>query len=200
MISQTVIFHWLLTYKYFILFPVVVFEGPLATMASGFLVSMHVMNAWLALPIIVTADVTGDVLYYCAGRFGFQIPPVAWFLRKIKFDRNKERIAAEFQRRGGKLLLFGKLTHALGAVFLVGAGYGKMPFWKFVWYNAIGTAVKSSALLFFGYIVGSAYERYSSYFEYGSLVITIGSILVIAAFYYFFSKKMEKMSGEDLLE
>lgn len=197
MLNQALIIQWLLTYKYLILFPIIVLEGPLATMASGFLVSISVFNPFVALPIIIAGDVTGDVLYYFIGYYGHRFRWAAWILRKMGFEARKERIEGSFSRHGGKLLIFGKLTHALGAVFLVGAGYAKMPLPKFVWYNTLGTIIKSSALLYVGYLAGAAYQRYSSYFEYGSLVVSIGSLVIIGIAYYAFHRVTGIKKEED---
>ncbi len=186
--DQAIIINWLLAYKYFILFPIVAIEGPLVTMAIGFLVSLSLFNPYIALPIIIAGDVTSDVVYYFIGYFSHRFKWAYWISEKIGLAKRKERINNSFQKHGGKILLFGKLTHALGAVFLIGAGYAKMPLIKFIWYNIVGTAIKSSALLYIGYLAGTAYRTYHIYFEYGTLVLTVGSLALIGLFYYFFHK------------
>ena len=56
-------------YKYLLLFPIVVIEGPFITMISGFLMSTGVFNFFIAYPLIVLADLTGDAIFYCLGRW-----------------------------------------------------------------------------------------------------------------------------------
>lgn len=188
MINQDLIISWLLAYKYFILFPIIVVEGPLATLAAGFLITLSAFNPFIALPIIIAGDVTGDVIYYYIGYLAHKFKWALWIARKAGLEKHRERITDSFQKHGGKLLLFGKLTHALGMVFLIGAGYAKMSLTEFIWYNVIGTAIKSTALLSLGYLAGSAYQTYHDYFEYGSLILTIGSLMIIGLFYYFFHR------------
>lgn len=188
MINQDLIISWLLAYRYFIIFPIMVAEGPLATMAIGFLTSLSIFNPFIALPIIVAGDVAGDVIYYFIGYFAHSFKWALWLTRKIGFESHRERVIKSFQNHGGKLLLFGKLTHALGMVFLIGAGYSKMSLWKFIWYNTLGTIPKSSALLAIGYLAGSAYRTYHAYFEYGSFILSIGSLALVGLFYYFFHR------------
>ncbi len=187
------LFQLFLRYKYWLLFPITALEGPLITMASGFLVSTHQLNPWIALPIIIAGDTTGDALYYCIGWFGERTRFSRWVIDKFNFERHKVRVQKEFDKRGGELLLFGKFTHAFGAVFLIGAGYAQMDFWTFLWYSFVGTAVKSSALMYVGYLAGSAYETYANKFESGSLWVAGISVAIIAlglfAQNYFGNKK-----------
>jgi membrane-associated protein len=187
------LFQLFLRYKYWLLFPITALEGPLITMAAGFLVSTHQINPWIALPIIIAGDTTGDVLYYGIGWFGERTRFSRWVIKKFNFERHKERVKAEFEKRGGKLLLFGKFTHAFGAVFLIGAGYAQMDLLSFVWYSFIGTAIKSSILMYVGYLAGSAYATYASKFESGSVWvagITIAVIILgLFAQNYFVSKQ-----------
>lgn len=166
-------------YRYVVLFPIMVIEGPIATLVSGFLVSINLMNPFVAMPIIVVGDLVGDSIYYCIGKFGKRWRLAQWMIRKFKFESVRGRITKSYEKHGGKLLLFGKLTHAIGALFLVGAGYTGMGFFNFLWYNFIGTVIKSGILLYVGYWAGTAYMLYARYFEYGALVVTGVSLVVI---------------------
>ncbi|MBU6414799.1 VTT domain-containing protein [Patescibacteria group bacterium] len=182
-----------LRHKYFFLFPAVVIEGPVVTMASGFFVSLHILNPWFALPIIVVADVTGDVLYYAIGWFGNNWTVTRWIVKKLNVDKVKNHAGAAFERHGGKILLFGKLTHVFGVVFLVGAGYVKMSLAKFIKYNALGTVIKSSALMGVGYFVGAAYEIYGKDFETGTFAAAAVSLGAIATLLYYAPHVFKKM-------
>ncbi len=194
------LFQLFLHYKYWLLFPITALEGPLITMAAGFLVSVHQINPWIALPIIIAGDTTGDVLYYGIGWFGERTRFSRWVIKKLNFERHKERVKHEFEKRGGKLLLFGKFTHAFGAVFLVGAGYAQMDLWTFVWYSFIGTAIKSSALMYVGYLAGSAYATYAHTFESGSVWVAGISIFIIVAGLFIQSYFVNKKNSSELLK
>ena len=60
----------LIQYKYLILFPIIVIEGPFATIVSGFLVSLGIFNVFIAYPIIILGDLASDSIFYFVGRFG----------------------------------------------------------------------------------------------------------------------------------
>lgn len=166
-------------YRYFFLYPVTIVEGPLVTFVSGFLVSTGAMNPLIAFPIIVAGDLSGDAIYYFLGRFGGRRAFSRAIIKYCGFETMKSKIEKLFESHGGKFLLFGKLTHALGAVFLIGAGYSRMDFRRFILYNLIGTIIKSSLLLYAGYLAGSAYGEYAKKFEYGAFYVTIISLAII---------------------
>ena len=54
----------LLTYKYLILFPIAVFEGPFAAIIVGFLSSSHIFNIFIVYLVVVLGDMVGmcDIL------------------------------------------------------------------------------------------------------------------------------------------
>lgn len=54
-------------HPYLLLFPLVVLEGPLSTVAAGLLVATGVISWSAAFAIAVTADLTGDTFYYLLG-------------------------------------------------------------------------------------------------------------------------------------
>jgi membrane protein DedA with SNARE-associated domain len=61
--SLTEVVQWLLYYKYFVLFPIMVVEGPIITIIAGFLVSLGHLNGLAAYAVLVAGDVTGDSIY-----------------------------------------------------------------------------------------------------------------------------------------
>src|SRR3989338_6363855 len=60
----------LLTYKYLILIPLSIIEGPIVTVIAGFLVTLKFFNLFLIYIIMVAGDVVGDGIAYSFGYFG----------------------------------------------------------------------------------------------------------------------------------
>lgn len=99
-LSINQLFDLLIQYRYIVIFPIVVIEGPVITMISGFLVSLGYMNFWIAYSILVVGDVTGDVLYYAIGRWGRESFMNRWG-RYFGFDPERiERVEAHFKENG----------------------------------------------------------------------------------------------------
>src|SRR5450755_4508342 len=67
-------------YKYLLLFPLAIVEGPILAVIAGFLCVNGFLNPLLVLPIIVLGDITGDSICYSLGRWG-----MPEFIKKIFF-------------------------------------------------------------------------------------------------------------------
>src|SRR3989344_2135523 len=53
----------LLTYRYAIIFPVAVVEGPIISILSGLLIASGAVNAYWVFLLLVAADIIGDVIF-----------------------------------------------------------------------------------------------------------------------------------------
>lgn len=170
------------TYQYLFLFPLVVVEGPIATVLAGFLASVGQLNLLLTYGVIVVADVTGDSLYYAFGRYGGRKFIERWgrFVG-IKMQA-VERMEKHFKQHAGKTLVIGKVTHAVGAVVLVAGGIAKVPFWKFVWYNLLPTIPKSLLLLLLGFYFGQAYAKINTYLDNAAIGIVLLTIVFVVVY------------------
>lgn len=177
-ISITDIFDWLPHYKYIVLFPLMVIGGPIVTVISGSLVAAKVMDFFITYVIIIFADLTGDSLYYAIGRWGGLN-----FIKKwghyFRIDEGKVKsLENHFEKNGGKTLIFGKFTQAIGSIILVAAGAAKMPYATFFMYNFFTTIVKSLFFLLIGFYFLQIYLNYHDYSNYLGIII-IAIVLLI---------------------
>lgn len=158
-------------YGYGALFLVAVAEGPIVTVIAGFLASQGVLDTALVFAVAVTADLTGDLLLYAIGRSG------GTTLRAWRHEpSNRDRVAImrrRFRAQPGKALLFGKLTHGAGFLFLLAAGAERIQPTTFLWYNLLGTLPKTAAFLALGYFAGAAYNRINSDLAAASLAVFV---------------------------
>lgn len=182
--------QWLIQYKYLILFPIVVAEGPIATVIAGFILSLGYMNFFIAYAVIIAGDIAGDAVYYVIGRFGGRHFVERWG-RYIGL--NPERVfhfEKHFEKHGSKTLLLGKLAHGIGAIFLVAAGLVRMPFLKFISANFFATLIKSLALLLIGFYFGKALVKINSILEFaGAVSISAGIIVSLVFITHYYNKK-----------
>ncbi|OGH06833.1 MAG: hypothetical protein A2W22_02175 [Candidatus Levybacteria bacterium RBG_16_35_11] len=187
MLSLPQIIEWLLVYKYIVLFPIMVIEGPIITIIAGFFASLSLLNIYIVYIVILVADLTGDVIYYSIGRWGREsfLDHYGKYLGLKK--KNIERVESHFEKHRKKTLIAGKLSHAVGAPILVAAGIAKVPFFEFLWLNAVATLPKALAFLLIGYYFGQAYVRLNKYLDYISLGFLILGILFII-FYFGFNR------------
>ena len=183
MLSETnvLIFDLLYKYSYFVLFPLVVVEGPVVTLIAGFLASSKFLYFLPAYIAVIFGDVAGDALFYLVGNKWFD-KFVHGFFGFLKRDVSKiEKFKKILRNHSGKVLFFGKLSHAIGAPILVAAGLAKVPFKEFLWFNFLATIPKSLIIMLVGYYFGSALTNFDGYLRYtliGLIFLTAIMILV----------------------
>ena len=169
---------WLLAYKYWVLFPISIIEGPIITIIAGFLVSLGYLNIFVVYIVLIAGDIIGDLLYYYIGKKGAK-PVITRFGKYVGITPEKvTNIERRFNGNVIKTLLFGKLTHAFGSVILFTAGMVNVDLWQFIIYNSIGTAVKTFALLLVGYYFGQAYDKINTYFNQAVIALVVGAVVL----------------------
>jgi len=176
---------WLATYKYFALFPLAVIEGPIITIITGFFSSLGYINFFAAYFVITAGDLTGDILYYLAGRYGGRKFIDRWGRFIGVGEREVEALEKQFDKRGSKLLFIGKLSHGVGGAFLAAAGVIKMPFINFFFSNFLATLLKSLALLIVGYYFGQAFITINSFLEKIALISVAVTFLAVLGYFLY---------------
>ena len=105
--------------------------------------------------VVIVAAVTGDTVGYEVGR---HLGPR--LLRWHILDRHRERLedAQDFlARRGGTAVLLGRWVAFFRAVMPALAGTARMPYPKFLAYNATGGILWGTAVVVAGYLAGASY-------------------------------------------
>jgi len=121
------IINWLVIYRYWVIFPITIVEGPAISVLAGFLVAHGVFNLYLTYLILVAGNLTGDVLYYLLGRWSRMSFLLKWG-KYVGFTKDRlGRIEKNYEQHSGKTLIIGKISHTIGAVFLISAGVARMP-------------------------------------------------------------------------
>ncbi len=170
----------LIHYRYLLLFPIVVIEGPIITIVAGFLVSLGYLDFPATYAVAVAGDLVGDTIYYLVGRFGAN-PLVDLYGKYLGISWNQiDKLKRHFDRHLGKTLLMGKLTHGAGGLILLAAGVARVPYRAFFGFNLLGTLPKSFALLLVGFYFGHGYQRLNRYLNDVALLtlclVVLGSL------------------------
>jgi membrane-associated protein len=190
------IFGLLYTYSYLVLFPLVVIEGPVVTIIAGFLVSLGFMDFIPAYMTIVAGDLTGDILYYSAGRWWLNKTykgVLKFFNINLKFVRKLE---VAIKKNKGPFLFFGKLSHAIGGVILFAAGSAEVPVREFLKFNFFATIPKSLILLGVGYYFGSTVSNFRRALDFTVLGLFVFTIVLIVLYFvvtYISNKFIKKL-------
>jgi len=167
-------------YKYLLLFPIAVLEGPIISIFSGFLVSIGFLNSLPTYLLLVCGDLVGDTTYYLIGRFWGNSPWAKKVMRPFGYNDNVEKIVQNyFNNHTGKTLILAKMSYGLAAASQVVSGISRVPFFKFFMWVIVATLPKSFMLLFIGYYAGHSFKALSGYLSMVPfLAISFTSLLV----------------------
>jgi membrane protein DedA with SNARE-associated domain len=167
-------------YGYFAVFVLVALESAGVPMpGETALVSAAVFagQGTLSLPGVIacaaTAAILGDNLGYWVGReFGF--PLVYRYGHLIRFDEGRLKVAQYlFLRHGGKIVFFGRFVAILRAFAAFLAGVNRLPWPRFLIFNALGGIVWALAFGLGGWSLGLAFEHYARPVGIAALVCAV---------------------------
>lgn len=180
-----IVFDLILQYRYFLIIPVTIVEGPLIMLMCGFLLRL---DAFALVPVyisLVIGDFLGDIIWYAIGYF--------WgpkFIKKFgKYvsltEESVDTVKHIFHKYHSSILIVSKVTMGFGfaLVTLFTAGLIKIPFGKYLLLNTIGGFIWTGLLLFVGYYLGEFYLKANRGLEW--LVMTAGVAIIIALGYGF---------------
>ena len=172
------------SYKYLLIFPIMVVEGPIITVISGFLVYLGFLNGYVAYILLVLGDLTGDILHYFIGKYWNKLSFLKRIGKFLGYNEYREKVTEEhFVRHTGKTLLVAKVSHGVGGFVQIAAGMAKVDFYEFVWWCFLGTIPKTLILFIVGFYLGSSYEKIDTYFDrvalFTCLFVAFGILYIV---------------------
>ncbi|HET7139238.1 MAG TPA: DedA family protein [Arthrobacter sp.] len=154
-----------------------VIPGETAAVLGGVVASRGQVQLWMMLVLVVLAAITGDSVGYEVGKhFGPR-------LLKLKiFNRHRDQLekAQDFlRRRGGSAVFLGRFTAFFRAVMPALAGTSRMPYGKFLAYNATGGIIWGAGFVLLGFLAGNSYEAVAKAAG-RDIAVVIGIVVVLA--------------------
>lgn len=170
----------LIEYKYFLLFPLAVIEGPLVALVAGFLVSIGYMSAIPAYIVMLFGDLIPDSIYYYIGRYGNKMNLIEKYGHKFQLiSSNFPLVEKLWKTHPKKMMFFGKLAYGLSIPFLISAGLAKVAFGKFLQYAIPVTLFQYGVIMAVGYYMGYSYTSAKGYVTDAYITIAILVVLLI---------------------
>lgn len=183
-LSTAEIINLFFRYKYIILFPIAFLEGPAVAVIAGFMVAIKFMSFLPVYLILVSANIAGDIVYYLLGR----LVPREKLNKILSFVGIKEKYIDKaevvFLKNRKMAIVFGKIAHAIGSVFLITAGIVRVPFNEYI---SLGTLIEFPKALFFvfaGYYFGHSLLNIGRVVDYSIIGFGIFTALIILAYYF----------------
>jgi membrane protein DedA with SNARE-associated domain len=172
--------HFIEHYGYFAVFVVVALEsagiplpGETALLTAAVFAGQGALNIEAVIAAAAAAAIFGDNCGYWVGReFGF--PLLFRYGRVLRIDEGKLKIAQYlFLRHGGKIVFFGRFVAILRTFAAFLSGVNKLPWPRFLVFNALGGVVWATIFGLGGYFLGVAFETYARPVGIGALVCAV---------------------------
>ena len=173
-----------------------VFPGETAIVVAGVLASQHRVSLPILLIVIVASAVIGDSVGYEIGRrFGDRLLGT----RVLRKHRDKLGRSQDLLRRRGALAVFiGRFTALLRAIMPALAGSARMPYGRFLIFNALGGITWGIGFTVGGYLAGTAFEQVAQWAG-RVLAIVVAAVAVIAIFLWWLRRRRRE-AAEDAEE
>ncbi len=173
-----------LQYKYAIMLPLAIIEGPILSVIGGFLMHQGYLDFWPMYLTLMLGDLIGDTVWYAIGRHAARP-----FINRYghKFGFTDERIAVVdgiFKRHKRKTLLISKLTTGFGLapIVLMTAGSLGIGFGEYILLNTIGQFAWSGFLIVMGVYFGKFYVAIDAQFRTMYMIAVV--VLLVLGMYF----------------
>lgn len=180
----------LLTYKYAIVIPLAIIEGPIISVICGFLTTLGIFNLLLVFVVMVIGDILGDGIQYSVGYYGKR------FLHYFKItDEKMEKIKIYFQNNHKKTIVISKLLYGIGSVGLIAAGTLRVPYFRYFKTCALVSIIQSTIMITVGIFFGQTYIIIEKYLNYYAALTSVTALVIL---FFIFVRKYKKKIGEKI--
>ena len=188
----------ILAYRYFIIVPLTLIEGPIVMMVSGVLLGLGYFDFWILYAVLMGSDLLADIIWYWLGyHYGYRF--MARYGKYVSIEEKEiSAVRKLFHRYHDRILIISKLTMGFGfaVVTLFTAGLSHVPFKKYLMLNFLGQIVWTAVLMGIGYYLGNYYLRVNNIFGFvSSAAIIVLVFLALIGFGRYLKKRtMSEMS------
>ncbi len=147
----------LLAYRYWVLLPLAIVEGPMLAFVCGVLISLGYLNAPTTLFILVLGDIIPDTVFYSLGRFWSDRPFVKRLAARIGVtDSHFDEAQRLWQEHPGKTMLMSKFAYGISSAFLFMAGLMRMHVYRFYGYSVSISVAHYIVIMTAGFYFGAS--------------------------------------------
>ena len=176
-------------YRYFILFPLACFEGPMVAFVAGTLIPLGYFSPLPLFVVLVLADVIPDIAYYFFGRWGREKSLIEKVGPKLRITPERFEVVRNlWHTHPFKTMAITKFAYGLSTPLLITAGLAHLPFNTFWRYSAILAAFQYSVLTGLGYFFGGYFATVESTLV--RIEMIVAAAVVVFAVYYLITRKV----------
>ena len=142
----------------------------------------HQLSIELVIAAAIAGAVMGDNIGYAIGYFGgYRL--LLRYGRYIGLHQRRVKLARYiFLEHGPKVVFFGRFVSVLRTYAAFLAGTARMPWWRFLVFNAAGGITWSLAYGLGAYFLGQQLNRVSRPFEFVAAGLAVVAIVVVVVF------------------
>lgn len=187
----------IIEYRYLILIPLSMIEGPIVAFVAGTLASVGYFNLGFLAIFFLIRDVGMDAIYYFSGYFGGKTRIAHRIAYRLgATDEGLEYVRQLWEKYPGRTMFIGKLSYGIASTFIFVAGMVEMSIVKFFSYGALVTVLQYGTLLVLGYFLGSSFGgTVGNVLNNIQYVLGIGVLLL--SIYYIFTWRMRRKFMEE---
>lgn len=140
--------EWLTDYKYAVLFPLAILEGPVVAVVAGWLCAAGLMRLSIAYPIVVAGDMISDTGCYLLGRLT-STERLGRLAQMVGVNPAKiRRLRCWLRNNPVKMISISKIALGVGPAGIFLAGQSGVPYSRF-----LSICIGMSALQYFFYLL-----------------------------------------------
>ena len=154
-----------------------VVPGETAAVLGGVVASRGNLPLWSVMVVVVFAAILGDTVGYEVGKhLGSRVLTLKLMKKRLaKLEKAQELL----RRRGGSAVFLGRFGAFFRAVTPALAGTSRMPYRKFLAFNAAGGLVWGAGFVLLGFLAGNSYEAVAK--SAGrDIAVTVAVVAVVA--------------------
>jgi membrane protein DedA with SNARE-associated domain len=161
--------------------------------AATYAGATHRLTVWLIWLTAAAGAIIGDNIGFAVGHWGgYRL--IRRYGQKVRLSEAKLKVGRLiFDRHGGKVVFFGRFVSVLRTYAAFLAGTTRMPYLRFLFFNAAGGIVWSGIYAVGFYYLGSALEHVRGPVDYG-----LGGVaaVVVIAFIVWLRRNEKRLEGE----
>jgi membrane protein DedA with SNARE-associated domain len=154
-----------------------VLPGETSVVLAGVLAGQGKVSVWWLASVVVLAAIAGDSVGY---EVGHHFGPTILTVRPLR--KHQERVVKAqdlIRRRGPEAVFLGRFIAFFRAMMPALAGISRMPYRRFLLFNALGGLVWGVGFTLLGYFAGTAYTKVEA--QVGRIVAIVLAAVVLAA-------------------
>jgi len=164
-----------------------VIPGETAAVLGGVVASRGEVQLGVMMALVVAAAIVGDSVGYEVGKhLGSRILKSRALARHSGKLHNAQDL---LRRRGGAAVFLGRFTAFFRAVMPALAGTSRMPYGRFLAYNAAGGVVWGIGFVLLGFLAGNSYEAVAQAAGRDIAVVTVGVAVAALIAWHFRTRR-----------